>query len=399
MERYEIGEAAGRAGLGVGDLARLVELGIVRPGADDRFTPGDVRRAGLVHSLTEAGVPLDGLGAAIREGTIALDFLDEPAYERFSAFSDVTFAGFAQRTGTPVQLLVLIREAAGSPPPDPGDLIRDEELPYAEFIAAQVEAGFRPASIEQLLRVQGDSLRRMADTETAWWRSEVMLPAAAAGKRPDEVLEGDSANRLAVLGERALIGMYHVQQMQAWTTTIMESLEVTLAGAGLHIRLEHPPAMCFLDITGYTRLTQERGDAAAAGLAERLGRLVQRTSVKHGGRPVKWLGDGVMFFFPNTGPGVVAALEMVAGVVEAGLPPAHVGLHAGPVIFQEGDYYGQTVNVASRIAEYARPGEVLVSQEVVDESGGTEVEFREIGPVELKGVSDVMRLHAASRPG
>ena len=125
----------------------------------------------------------------------------------------------------------------------------------------------------------------------------------------------------------------------------------------------------------------------------------QRTSVKYGGRPVKWLGDGVMFHFPNPGPGVVAALEMVEGVAEAGLPPAHVGLHAGPVIFQEGDYYGQTVNVASRIAEYARPGEVLVSQEVVDASGGTEVAFREIGPVELKGVGGAMRLHAASRPG
>ena len=102
-----------------------------------------------------------------------------------------------------------------------------------------------------------------------------------------------------------------------------------LAAAGLHSRLEHPPAMCFLDIAGYTRLTQERGDAAAAQLAEQLGRLVQRTAVKHGGRPVKWLGDGVMLFFPNPGPGVVAALEMVAGVAEAGLPPAHVGLHAG----------------------------------------------------------------------
>jgi hypothetical protein len=151
VERYEITEAAGRAGIDVGGLVRLVELGIVRPGADDRFTPGDVRRAGLVHSLVDAGVRLYGLGAAIREGTVALDFLDEPAYERFSAFSGVTFTRFAQRTGTPVQLLMLIREAAGSPPPDPDDMIRDEELPYAEFIDAQVEAGFRPASIEQLL--------------------------------------------------------------------------------------------------------------------------------------------------------------------------------------------------------------------------------------------------------
>ena len=103
-----------------------------------------------------------------------------------------------------------------------------------------------------------------------------------------------------------------------------------------------------------------------------------------------------MFFFPRPGPGVIAALEMVAGVGEAGLPPAHVGLHAGSVVFQEGDYYGQTVNVASRIAEYARPGEVLVSQEVVDAASGADITFREIGPVELKGVGGAMRLHAAS---
>ena len=96
---------------------------------------------------------------------------------------------------------------------------------------------------------------------------------------------------------------------------------------------------------------------------------------------------------------MVAAVEMVAGGVEVGLPPLHVGLHAGPVIFQEGDYYGQTVNVASRIADYARPGEVLVSQEVVDASGGAKIAFREIGPVELKGVAGAVHLHAASRSG
>jgi adenylate cyclase len=180
---------------------------------------------------------------------------------------------------------------------------------------------------------------------------------------------------------------------------MIANLEVQLAAMGLHSRLDHPPAMCFLDITGYTQLTQERGDAAAAQLAEQLGRLVQRTSVRHGGRPVKWLGDGVMIHFPNPGQGVLAALEMVAGVVEAGMPPAHVGLHAGPVIFQEGDYYGQTVNVAARIAAHAQAGEVLVSQAVIDASSGAAVAFRGVGPVELKGVSGAMLLYAAHRPG
>ena len=148
-----------------------------------------------------------------------------------------------------------------------------------------------------------------------------------------------------------------------------------LSDAGLFTKLERPPAMCFLDITGYTRLTQERGDEAAAGLAEEVGRLVNRTSVEHGGRAVKWLGDGVMLYFSDPGPGVVAALDMVDGVTSAGLPPAHVGLHAGPVLFQEGDYFGQTVNLASRIAEYARPGEVLVSQAVVDAARGDSATF------------------------
>jgi adenylate cyclase len=399
VEKYEFADAAARAGVSVDELRQLVELGILRPDAANRLTSGDVRRVAMVDSLTAAGIPLHGLGAAIRNGQVSLDFLDEPAYERFSALSDVTFVEFGERAGIPVPLLMLIREAAGSPPPRPDDLIRDDELPYATFIEAQVKAGVDPAASQGLLRVQGDSLRRMAETETAWWRSEVIMPAVAAGKRPDEILGADFANRMTILAEQAILGMYHLQQAQAWTGTIIESLEMQLAAAGLHRRLEHPPAMCFLDVTGYTRLTQERGDTAAAGLAEQLGRLVQRASVKHGGRPIKWLGDGVMLFFPDPGRGVVAALEMSVGVAEAGLPPAHVGLHAGPVIFQDGDYYGQTVNLASRIADYARPGEVLVSEEVVAAAAGAEVAFREIGFVELKGVAGAVRLHAATRPG
>ena len=397
MTSFDLGDAAARADVSADELRQLVALGIVTPDPDDRFTSGDVRRISMVRSLAAAGIPLDGLGAAIRSGKVSLDFLDAPAFERFSALSGVTFAQIAERAEVPVELLMLIREAAGSPAPLPEDRIRDEELPYAAFIEAQVKAGFRPAAIQQMLRVQGDSLRRLAETEAAWWESEVITPGMEAGKRPDEILGIEFGDRMSVLAEQALIGMYHLQQTKAWTANIIEGIEMMLAAAGLHSRLDHPPAICFLDITGYTRLTQERGDAAAATLAEQLGRLVQRASVKYGGRPVKWLGDGVMFFFPNPGPGVVSALEMVAGVADAELPPAHVGLHVGPVIFQEGDYYGQTVNVASRIADYARPGEVLVSQEVVDASGEAEVAFREIGPVELKGVSGPMHLHAASR--
>jgi class 3 adenylate cyclase len=104
-----------------------------------------------------------------------------------------------------------------------------------------------------------------------------------------------------------------------------------------------------------------------------------------------------LFCFPDPAPSVVAALEIVDGVASHELPPAHVGIRAGPVVSQEDDYFGRTVNIASRIPEYARPGEVLVSREVVDAAIGTPVTFTDVGPVELKGVSGTIHLHSARR--
>lgn len=396
MVDYSRAEAANRAGVTVEQLSRMIELRIVVPGEGDRLTAGDVRRAELVQGLDRAGIQLEGFAAAMEQGTLAIDFLDAPVYDRFSLLSEVTFKQLSDRTGVPINLLTLIREVAGSAAPDPDDQVREEEMVVADFVAAQVKAGFRPISIERLLRVQGDVLRRMAETEADWWQSEVIEPAMARGDNPQEISATDFSTKMTALAERSLSAIYHAQQAHAWTGNIIAGFEVLMARAGLHSRLARPPAICFLDITGYTRLTQERGDAAAAELATNLSRVVERTSVRHGGRPIKWLGDGVMFIFPEVGPGVVAALDMADGVLAAGLPPSHVGLHAGPVIFQGGDYYGQTVNLASRIAEYARPGEVLVSQEVVDAAGDAAA-FTDIGQVELKGVPGAVHLHSAHR--
>jgi hypothetical protein len=114
---YDLAEAAGRSGFDVDELSRLVELGILRPDDDDRFSPGRLRRAGLVKGLVASGIPLEGLGTAIRSGQVSLDFLDAPAFARFSALGGDTFAELAERTGVPIELLVVIREAAGSVAP------------------------------------------------------------------------------------------------------------------------------------------------------------------------------------------------------------------------------------------------------------------------------------------
>jgi adenylate cyclase len=392
---YTRQEVAQRAGVDPDYVDQLVELGILTPAAGAAFSPGDVLRARWVQSLERAGVPLEGMAAAVRDGALSFSFMDVAAFDRFAGLTGTTFQELSAQTGIPLELLMVVREAVGFAEPRPEDSVHEYELSVVPAIELQLAKGFQPVVIERWLRVYGDSLRRIAETETAGWRSEVVMPLLASGMT--EVELAALGSRMAPLREQALLAIYHGQQEHAWTQGLVEHVEGVLERAGLYRRLERPPAMCFLDITGYTRLTEERGDEAAADLAARLARLVRRSSQEHGGTPVKWLGDGVMFHFREPAAAVLAAVEMVEAVGSHGLPPAHVGIHAGPVIFQDGDYFGRTVNLAARIAEYARPGEVLVSQEAVDAADAAPVSFVEIGPVELKGVSGPLRLHTARR--
>lgn len=378
---------------------RLVRLGILTPGSGDLFSDADALRVRWVSSLEQSGVPLDGMAAAVRDGTLSFAFLDANAYDRFEGLSSTTFRELSERKGIPLDLLRVVREAVGFAEPGPEDRVRRDELSVVPAIELLLASGGSRMAIERWLRVLGDGLRRIVETESHTWSAEVIQPLLERGVPEPEAMQiqAELGSRLAPLVDQALLAVYHGQQERAWSKAAVEAVEEALERAGLHSRLERPHAMSFLDITGYTQLTEERGDEAAADLAGRLGTLVRRLSREHGGQPVKWLGDGVMFHFPDPGRAVMAALDMVEGVADHGLPPAHVGIHAGPVVFQEGDYFGRTVNIAARITDYARPGEVLVSREVVDAADEAPVTFTEIGPVELKGVSRPLRLHAATR--
>jgi adenylate cyclase len=395
---HSLEEAAKRAGVDASYVSRLVELGIVSPAGGTTFSTGDVRRIGIFRSLESSGIPLDGLAKAIKQGQISFDFIDLPIYERFAALTDNTFEALSRETGVPLDILLVVREATGFARPSPQDVVREDEMRIVPLLKLQIDHGFRPVVVERWLRVYGDSLRRIAETEADWWHTEVEMPLIEKGMNDNEMLEESQqfGMKLEPLAATAFDALYKGQQANNWMKNIIAGVERSLDKAGLHHKLDRPPVMCFLDISGYTRLTEERGDVAAADLAGRLGRLVQRSSHGHGGRAVKWLGDGVMFHFTDAARAVIAALEMVKGVSEQDLPPAHVGLHAGPVVFQEGDYFGRTVNIASRIADYARPHEVLASDAVVqgaDDISG--IRFSEIGPVELKGVGGAIRLFSA----
>ncbi len=136
-------------------------------------------------------------------------------------------------------------------------------------------------------------------------------------------------------------------------------------------------------------------EAVSAELAGRLAALVEGISRRYGGRPVRWLGDGGMFVFREPAAAVAAATDMVAQAEHRGLPPTHIGIHCGPVVFQDGDIYGSTVNIAARLSARAAPGEVLVSKPIADriaQPGGLEP----VGAVELKGVAQPLQVWRCS---
>lgn len=399
VERYTLEVAARRAGSSPEEMRHLVELGLLGAAGDAGYTDADVRRVQIVRTLAQSGMPIEQVARLVAGGTLSLDLLDSAISRVFAAQSDTTFAELSARTGIPVETLLGLRVATGGVAAVPSDLVREDELRIVPLVEFQVEMGFEPQAIERALRVYGESLRRIAEAEAEWWRSQIQEPMLAAGGGAGELVRraGETSPGLSDASDEAVMAIYHAQQMQVWSVNIVNGIAAALEHAGLYERTEQEPAMCFLDVTGYTQLTQERGDAAAAAIVERLNHIVQRIAVQHGGRPVKWLGDGVMLYFPQPYRAVRAALEMVAELGVAGLPPAHVGLDSGPIIVQQGDYYGQTVNLAARIGEYARPGEVLVTREVADAADGPDVRFERIGAVELKGVSGPVDLSVAVR--
>ncbi|HYY07029.1 MAG TPA: adenylate/guanylate cyclase domain-containing protein, partial [Actinomycetota bacterium] len=320
-------------------------------------------------------------------------------YDRFAGLSAESFRDVSEREGIPLELLLVVRDAIGFAQADPDDAMREDELLLVPLLRLQLARGVSASAIEEWLRVYGDALRRITETEANVWYTQITLPQLAAGLNEAQMQEltakwGDEFDPLM---DRAVLAIYHAHQEHTWTEVLVEVVESALDRAGLRTKMRITPAICFVDLTGFTDLTERSGDEAAADVASRMAPLVRRTVERHSGKVVKWLGDGVMLYFGRPEDAVSATMEIVEATTDAGLPPAHAGIHMGPVVFQGADYFGRTVNVAARIMERAQRGQILVSDNVAQTVDGGTFTLSPIGPVELKGVPRPMRLHSVER--
>ncbi|MGH2573960.1 MAG: adenylate/guanylate cyclase domain-containing protein, partial [Actinomycetota bacterium] len=209
---------------------------------------------------------------------------------------------------------------------------------------------------------------------------------------PEEVRETFST--LLRLLPRMIEWLFQRYLEQRTFAMIVEGFEEFFASRGLGPPPQPtaPPAVVFVDLSGYTRLTEERGDEVAVGFASTLQREAEAAAAANDGRLVKLLGDGAMLRFPDAERGLKAALALVRALgVDGGLP-AHAGVHAGPVIERDLDLFGRTVNLASRLADAAGPGEVLVSEAVRDAVDSLSVRFERADGTVLKGITEPVPL-------
>jgi adenylate cyclase len=148
-----------------------------------------------------------------------------------------------------------------------------------------------------------DSLHRLAESQVRLFRSRIQEPLAALadsrGEPAADQITAIAASLLAAL-ERTVLLLYRRHLEQEVVEAIVLRAERTLEQAGLaQCRPVRLPMIAFLDLTGYTDLTEHRGDSAAAALAARLVELVHEVAHRNGGRLVKVLGDGAMLAFPD----------------------------------------------------------------------------------------------------
>ena len=400
-EEFTRSELAVRAGVTEAEIQRLIDHGVVVPrDGNPPFRTADILKVRVARACEDGGLPMAGMAEAIRKGLLSFAFVDTWPFEREGGVHHQTHRDLAEEVEVPLASLQTVLEAFGFSSLEADDVVLRTERPIAHLIGQAMSLGIvdlRAAT--RFGAAHAEALRRVAAVQTEIYHSGVEMPLLRSGVTESEAMALAARTTAPMIGllDETVVSAYRRQQELSWTEHQIEHIEQALEDAGIQLAPGPPTAFAFLDLTGYTQLTEERGDEQAAALAGSLADIVQRRSRAYRGEAVKWVGDGVMFRFRDPNGAVLSALDMVEAIPAAGLPPAHVGVAAGPVIQQGGDFYGRTVNLASRISDRAAGGQVLASPHVRELTSAPDVSFASVGAMQLKGLTGAVELFEARR--
>ncbi|HTT94445.1 MAG TPA: adenylate cyclase regulatory domain-containing protein [Solirubrobacterales bacterium] len=355
---------------------------------------GEARQArlALLEQLHGEGVSPAELREAVTAGHLALLPVERAIAGDGPRYSAREVAAIA---GVDLDLLQRLRAALGVPHGDADEKIGTEaDLKAARQTRTLLDAGLPAEGLLQSARTIGMGMARVAEAN----RALVIRNLVGPGEN-----EHDLANKLA-LSAQALMPMVGDTLVYAFQTNLLEQVKRDVIGAADLESGEIGGAVertiCFADLVEFTSLGEE---IAPEELGEVVGRFEELATgvVAAPVRLVKTIGDAVMLVSPEAEPLVTAALDLVAAAAAEGdqFPVLRAGIATGPTLAQSGDFYGRSVNLASRITGIARPGSVLVdtpTREAVGEDGFT---YSFAGERRLKGIDARQKLFRVRRDG
>ncbi len=266
----------------------------------------------------------------------------------------------ALRAGISVEQVRQIWRSLGFTDPAPGERVfTDQDIENMATVGRLVDTGAVPFEVAlQVTRVLGSSSARIAES----------LIDAVAG-RSLAASTGKPMGDAGVAQAAAFLPQFSDILLHVWRRHLQTAARRRLLRAGGDE--SRASVVGFADLVQFTALSQQLSNDELAGLVGLFEQLAYDVILAGGGRVVKTIGDEVMFLVDD----VVAGAEIALGLAEASrdttlLPDVRVGLALGPVLERDGDVYGPTVNLASRITGIAHPGSVVVPKEVRDELEG-----------------------------
>jgi adenylate cyclase len=342
------------------------------------------QRRKLLRLLADDGFSEQELQVAVAENRLALLPVDRMLGGTHSARE------IEQRSGLPADVLVRMRRLVGLAEPGVDERVFSEvDIEAARSTKLFLDAGFSEDAIIEITAVLGEGMARLAATITAAFLQTFL-------RKGDS--EEDVALRFAELAEQLTPATEPIL-VSGFNAHLRDAVRRGMLGRR-ELATGEPPAeqqlcICFADLVGFTRLGSEVAVGEVGSVAGRLARLAADT-VRPPVRLIKTIGDAAMFVSPEQAPIVAVALDLVDVVAAEDLPSLRAGIGFGSVTLRAGDYFGNTVNVASRVTGAARPGSVLCTAEVRD-ACPDEFDWSFAGRHRLKGVSGPTPLYRARR--
>ena len=358
---------------------------------DAVFAAEDVERIRLIQFLERRQIPLERIARAEHDEGVLGSVVEFLFPEGVGPTYSVTRA--VELVGLDPEVARLLREASGTA----DELLEERDLQAFRAAKRALDAGFPKTALLQLARVCADALGRVAEAEVRLFHFYVHERLKAAALSGRELVAARTSVReqlLPIVGP--MIRYFHHRGMtKAMRADMLLHLTAEVAGppqAESRARLRL--AILFLDISGFTPMTEVMGDAVAARVVERFSELVREATTRFDGRIVDRIGDAFLLIFPEPRAAVSCGLEIERRTAaEPQFPAVRGAVHWGDVVYQEGGYVGGSLNLASRVAAEARPHQILVTAAARGELGALAgASLVPLGRRPLKGLADEVEI-------